>query len=106
MHTVRRGKQIQIFFEEESRFAVFQGTEFYKRIRCGILHQGEATAAWTIGREGPLFDGSLGINATQFHNKMASAIRNYAGTLKNPSPGSSLRTNFDNKMQAVIQNCG
>jgi hypothetical protein len=102
----RSREAFKIFFEEEYRFDVFQGTEFYKRIRCGILHQSEATGGWTIGREGPLFDGSLGINATQFHNKMASAIRDYAGTLKNPSPGSSLRANFDEKMKAVIRNCG
>jgi hypothetical protein len=101
----RSGEAFRIFFQEENRFAVFQGTEFYKRIRCGILHQGEATGGWTIGREGPLFDGSFGINATQFHNKMAAAIRDYSGTLKNPPPGSSSRDNFGKKMKAVIKNC-
>jgi hypothetical protein len=95
----------RIFFHEEGRFAEFQGTEFYKRIRCGILHQGEATGGWTISREGSLFDGTSEVNATKFHNKLAAAIRDYESNLKNPLPGSSLRNNFDKKMKAVIANC-
>src|SRR5260370_15300947 len=50
----------KIFFEEENRFAVFQGTEFYKRIRYGILHQGEATGGWTIRAVAHNVEGTFG----------------------------------------------
>ena len=101
----KSGEAFRLFFDEESRFAAFKGTEFYKRIRCGILHQGEATGGWTISRTGALFDGVSEINAALFHNKLAAAIRDYASELKNPPAGSSLRSNFDKKMKAVIANC-
>lgn len=101
----RSGEAFRIFFQEENRFAVFQGTEFYKRIRCGILHQGEATGGWTISRERSLFDGTSKVNATKFRNRLAAAIREYESNLKNPPPGSLLRNNFDKKMKAVIANC-
>lgn len=101
----KSGEAFRVFFDEETRFAAFQGTEFYKSIRCGILHQGEATGGWTISRTGPLFDGASEVNATQFHNKLGAAIRDYARDLKNPPPGSALRSNFDKKMKAVIANC-
>lgn len=43
------------FFSRDSGFKEFSTddipTQFYKHIRCGILHQGETTGGWTINRE-------------------------------------------------------
>jgi len=102
----KSGKAFELFFRLQPRFAAFRGTQFYKRVRCGILHQGETTGGWTIERNGKLFDGSRRINATRFHDALAAAIDDYANALRYPPPGSKLRQNFDKKMQAVIDNCG
>ena len=102
----KSGEAFKVFFQEQARFSAFQGTDFYRSVRCGILHQGETKKGWIIVRTGPLFDGTNRINATRFHNQMAAAIRDYARALRNPPGASSLRANFDKKMKAVIKNCG
>jgi hypothetical protein len=99
-------KAFQLFFARQGRFGVFDGTDFYKRVRCGILHQGETTDGWKILRSGPMFDGQKAINAVRFHNQLRLAIFDYVQELRNPSLGSTARDRFDKKMQAVIANCG
>jgi hypothetical protein len=101
----KSGEAFKVFFQEQARFSAFHGTQFYRNVRCGILHQGETKKGWTIERTGPLFDGICQINAKKFHDQMAMAIRDYERALKNPPTGSLLRANFDKKMKAVIQNC-
>src|SRR6266481_6792309 len=46
------------FFSRCPRFHAFLGRapDFYKHIRCGILHQAETTGCWTVLRSGLLFD--------------------------------------------------
>ena len=102
----KSGEAFRVFFQEQARFSGFQGTDFYKSVRCGILHQGETKNGWVINRSGPLFDGTDEINATAFHNQMGAAVRDYEDALTNPPTGSPLRPNFDKKMKAVIKNCG
>lgn len=104
-HVGKSGKAFKLFFRTQPRFLSFRGTQFYKHVRCGILHQGETTGGWIIGRNGCLFDGNLRINATRFHNQLAFAVMDYMNDLRNPSSGSNLRRNFDKKMKAVIKNC-
>ena len=94
------------FFRRQARFGVFDGSDFYKRVRCGILHQGETTSGWKILRSGPLFDGNKTVNAVRFHNQLRSAIGDYVRELQTSAPGSQVRINFDQKMSAVIRNCG
>ena len=101
----RSGKAFALFFKRQHRFRIFDGTEFYKRVRCGILHQGETTDGWLIARRGPLFDGQRKINASCFHNQLRLAISDYVEELTNPSVVSDVRQNFDKKMASVIRNC-
>jgi hypothetical protein len=103
-----RGKSkeaFRLFFARQHRFGVFAGTDFYKRVRCGILHQGETTDGWKILRSGPMFDGQKTLNAVRFHNHLRLAVFDYVQELQNARPGSSVRDNFDKKMQSVINNC-
>ena len=48
----------QSFFDVESAFAPFRGhvRDFYKGVRCGILHQAETTMGWRIRRDGDLVE--------------------------------------------------
>lgn len=49
--------------------------DFYKGVRCGILHQAETTNGWRIRRAGPLFDPETKtINATRFHDQLGLAL--------------------------------
>jgi hypothetical protein len=102
----RSRKAFEFFFRTQPRFSAFKSSEFYKHVRCGILHQGETTGGWTIERKGLLFDGVKCINATRFHNELASAVDDYVAVLRNPPNNSKYRKNFDKKMRAVIKNCG
>ena len=54
---------------------------FYKHIRCGILHQAEATGGYRILRKGLLF-GNKTINANEFTASMACCIKKYAKKLR------------------------
>ena len=65
------------FFDTEEAFGCFKGhsQEFYKCVRCGILHQGETTGGWTIRRDGVLFDRKQKrVNATLFHQELEKAV--------------------------------
>ena len=41
------------FFDEQPAFAAFRGyyAQFYRNVRCGILHQAETTGSWKITRK-------------------------------------------------------
>lgn len=48
-------RAFELFFEHEDRFAVFRGHEvdFWKGVRCGILHQGETVLGWRLNFTDP-----------------------------------------------------
>ncbi|MGQ9480005.1 hypothetical protein, partial [Chloroflexus sp.] len=57
--------------------------DFYKGVRCGILHQAETTNGWRIRRKGLLFDpATKTINATRFHVQLGQALQIYCDTLE------------------------
>lgn len=74
------------FFDQNSNFIEFRGqsSNFYKSVRCGILHQGETTKGWRIRRKGFLFNQETKtINATKFHQQLFISLENYSSDLKN-----------------------
>ncbi len=80
--------------------------DFYKNVRCGILHQGETTNGWRIRREGPLYDPSAKIiNATAFHKALEEALKYYVRTLEESDWESEVWQNLRRKMACVIENC-
>lgn len=96
------------FFSRCSRFHAFLGRtpDFYKHIRCGILHQAETTGGWTILRSGPLFDPKgPTINATKFHTILSDEIDDFASLLKQEDWTSERWKNFRKKMNAMCKNC-
>jgi hypothetical protein len=94
--------------EQKSELGVFadHADNFYRGVRCGILHQAETARGWRIRREGPLFDPSTKIiNATLFHNELEKVLMAYRGTLKQSDWDSEIWHNLRKKMEAVIENC-
>lgn len=97
------------FFDREDLFAAFRGhaQDFYKNVRCGILHQGETGGGWRITRKSelPLFDGARTVNATKFHSQLQQVISNYRDALKVEPVTAGVWKNFREKMKATIKNC-
>jgi hypothetical protein len=96
------------FFHRQWRFTAFRdySNDFYKCVRCGILHQGETTGGWHILRSGRLFDEeTLTVNATKFHGNISGALDDYRRNLIASSWDSDVWTNLRTKMGATIKNC-
>lgn len=57
-------------------------SEFFKNVRCGLLHQAETRNGWTIRRSGKIFsrapNGGILVNGTALLNFVKSCINNYA----------------------------
>ena len=97
------------FFTSETKFTVFKNKEqeFYKNIRCGILHQGETTGGWTVNRSGrKLFDDKkLVVDSVSFAKQLDISLENYSKKLKTAEWDSELWDNFRTKMRKIISNC-
>jgi hypothetical protein len=95
------------FFKRTSKLAVFQNVsiDFYKHIRCGILHQAETTGGWRIRRDGPLLNpATKTINATTFHRVVTEALSDYCDLLENSEWSEPVWKNFRIKMDAICDN--
>jgi hypothetical protein len=96
------------FFDRNANLEIFRGfaSDFYKNVRCGILHQAETTNGWRIRRDGPIFDsGTKTINATLFHNEMEKCLEYYCSVLEQSDWNSKVWKDFRKKMKAIIANC-
>ena len=96
------------FLKTSGGFKEFDTLEkdFYFNIRCGILHQAEATDGWRIRRTGPLFDpATRTINATRFLNTLSDELKGYCDQLTNAEWNSSEWQNVRKKMDAICNNC-
>jgi hypothetical protein len=105
------GKQAFVSFfarPENKPLADFKNVaeDFYKHIRCGILHQAETTGGWRIRRKGPLFDTeNRTINATKFHRRLHCCLVSYCDMLRESGWDSDVWENLRKKMDAVCENC-
>ena len=97
------------FFKSESNFKEFAkiSNEFYKNVRCGILHQGETTLGYRITREGTrLYDSETKtIDAFLFAEQMKVSLENYKNALVEKEWDSEEWDNFRVKMRRIIENC-
>lgn len=98
------------FFDAHEQFAPFRGhaRDFYKGVRCGILHQAETTLGWRIRRNKALLEQAGGIrtiNATKFVRALQSALENYRQELRNADWNDEMWVNLRRKMKAVCSNC-
>jgi hypothetical protein len=96
------------FFSRSEELKDFRAhsQEFYKHVRCGILHQAETTGGWHILRKGFLFDSETKtINATRFHGKLEQCLGTYCDALGKAAWNDEIWRNLRKKMDAVCKNC-
>lgn len=102
-------KMFEDFFKtEEKYFPDFKdiAIDFYKSIRCGILHQAETTNAWRILRRNSLLDKSnRTINATKFVKALEKSLDNYVQTLRTEDFTSTIWKRALLKIEDVCENC-
>lgn len=97
------------FLKSENEFMELKdhASQFYKHIRCGILHQSETTDGWKIQRKGELFDSeSKTINASEFLIRMEKSLEQYVQHLKVSDWDSERWDNLRRKLRKIISNCG
>ena len=92
------------FFNNTNTLKEFSKKDFYKHIRCGILHQGETTGGWRIKRERSLLENKV-INVTKFFDKLYKELNLYVEELRNSEWESKTWGNCRIKMQKIIKNC-
>ncbi len=96
------------FFQQAEQFSEFRdvSAEFYKNVRCGILHQAETTGGWIIHRKGPLFDkATRTINATKFLESQKAYLHAYQQELEQADWDDEIWVNLRRKMDSIIRNC-
>lgn len=93
------------FFSHWDQFAEFRtvSADFYRHVRCGILHQAETTGGWRIIRTGPIRNNTT-INATKFSGSLRHVLGGYASSLRTESWESETWKAFRKKMDAVCDN--
>jgi len=99
------------FFTRETKFKEFAThdipPQFYKNIRCGILHQGETTGGWSINRTSTkLLDKTKReINAFLFATQLNKSLEAYRDELKTKEWDSQIWKNAREKMKSILKNC-
>ena len=102
------GTAFENFFSESSALKNFigYGEEFYKNVRCGILHQGETYRGWKILRKGVLFDRAANaVNATKYLNAMEQELKTFTDCLRVTSFNAKLWKGVIRKLDHICQNC-
>lgn len=108
--TSRIGKKIfkNFFKSEQNNFPGFYeiSNEFYKDIRCGILHQSETTNAWRVLRTGSIIDKiDFSINAKEFLIAFDKSVKSYLDELTNSDFESQIWKNAIIKLKNICKNC-
>lgn len=102
------GVAFEKFFSESSALTDFTGSgeEFYKNVRCGILHQGETYGGWKILRKGPLFDkSSKTVNATKYLNAIELELKTYTDYLRVTPFNAESWKGVLRKLDHICENC-
>ncbi|BAO43887.1 hypothetical protein [Thiolapillus brandeum] len=105
---VAGGVAFEEFFTESTYLKPFlgYGNEFYKNIRCGILHQGETYDGWKVVRKGSLFQKSTKtINATKYLEALESELKGFVSELKEEPISSRAWKAIIKKLDHICDNC-
>lgn len=81
--------------------------EFYKNVRCGLLHETETRGRWRIQRRGkhPInidSNGDMVINGVKFLKSVENSIENLADELRANDWDSALTVNVRRKIEFII----
>ncbi|WP_434031242.1 hypothetical protein [[Pseudomonas] boreopolis] len=98
-------KAFSSFFSHWDQFREFREVsgDFYRHVRCGILHQAETTGGWRIVRSGPIRAHTT-VNATRFSDSLRQVLHSYGSSLRTDDWGSDSWLAFRKKMEAICSN--
>jgi hypothetical protein len=84
--------------------------EFYRAVRCSVLHQAETTHGWRVrSKPGPLLEqqGDVHwINASAFAARLKTVVTNYCESLRTSDWQSQGWKSARRKLQSICKNCG
>ncbi|MDC9724166.1 MAG: hypothetical protein PSN34_15555 [Urechidicola sp.] len=83
---------------------IFHNTDFYQKIRCGILHQGETKGNYTVTRVGVALLKKDKIDAFLFHKSLKHLLLKYNHELENSNWDSEIWDNCRKKIRHIIHN--
>lgn len=95
------------FFDRWDAFKDFRGSarEFYRHVRCGILHQAETTGGWRILRKGDLVNSKRRVvNAAKFVKRLRAVVHTYGKRLRTGKWDGEDWRNLRRKMESVCAN--
>ena len=102
-------KAFEQFFTTDNFFIELKTFEndFYKNVRCGILHQGETLNGWKISRMyKSLFDSKTNtIDSLTFHFRLKKSLKQYCDDLESEDWNSILWRLCRKKIKHIIDNC-
>lgn len=79
--------------------------DFYKNVRCGILHNGETKNNWKIVRSGDFFDQkNKRINSYLFMEKLKSVMQKFTNDLKKSENNGQIWITYKNRLENLIEN--
>lgn len=109
-NTVGKSEQAFIqFLKTDPNFLDLKekGKEFYKNVRCGILHQGEITNSWRISRNNSVLFNfkTKTIDALVFLNLLNNSFKTYQKSLVDSDWDSAIWDNFRRKMRKTLKDC-
>ncbi|WP_321306761.1 hypothetical protein [Marinifilum fragile] len=82
----------------------FKDTDFYQKIRCGILHQGETKGRYTITRNSTKIKDGDEINAHRFHKALKKLLNEYKNDLKTRNWNDEMWDCCRQKIRFIINN--
>jgi hypothetical protein len=99
------------FFDQHEEFKDLRpvANEFYKHIRCGILHQAETSGRWLVNRRGTLFSQAGGVqrlSASVFAKRLGLALDTYVEDLATAPWKDPVWKKARRKLREVCRNCG
>ncbi len=98
------------FFTRDKNFIEFSSddipTQFFKNIRCGILHQGETTGGWAITRKGELLlnKSNKVIDATLFLKQLKQSLIDYKKSMEESDWNNQIWKNASIKLKSILRN--
>jgi hypothetical protein len=99
------------FFQAHDEFADLRplAHEFYKAVRCGILHQAETTHSWRVNQGPTLVHDDADtrwISGREFLARLGAVLDGYCGRLKAADWESAEWSKARKKLRAVCKNAG
>lgn len=82
----------------------FKNLDFYKNIRCGLLHQGETYGKFKVTRKGETLFKNETIDAVIFHRNLKSLLEDYKSDLANGKWDSIEWIACRHKIEHIIEN--